>query len=293
MSTVRHLLGLIRFSHTIFALPFALLSAVLAWQSEPFRILDLVGILLCMIFARSAAMAFNRITDRRIDAANPRTQNRHLPSGKLSLRTVVLFTLITSGGFVASTLLFLYREPSNPWPLMLSVPVLLFVLAYSLTKRFFALTHFWLGASLMLAPLAAWIAIRGLVELETPLLIGAGVFFWVAGFDMLYSCQDVEFDRQAKLFSVPAWIGVRATLRLAFVCHVLMLIAMFALGYVSPFLGMVYFVGLGILAVILLVQHWLVSPNDLSRVNAAFFWVNGLVSIGLFALVLLQVVVGV
>ncbi len=157
---VRRLLEMIRFSHTLFALPFALLSAALAWCDEPFRWLDLAGILLCMMFARAAAMAFNRIVDRKIDARNPRTATRHLPAGTLSLTTVVLFTVVCSGCFVAATSLFLLREPPNPWPLYLSAPVLVFICAYSLTKRFTALAHFWLGASLMLAPLAAWIAVR-------------------------------------------------------------------------------------------------------------------------------------
>src|SRR5262249_28878557 len=154
----RRLLELIRFSHTVFALPFALLAALLAWTAEPFRWQDLAGILQCMVFARSAAMAFNRITDRRFDAANPRTANRHLPSGTLRLSTVIAFTLLCAAGFVASTLLFLWRDEPNWWPLLCSGPVLLFIGAYSLTKRFTAMSHFWLGASLMLAPVAAWVA---------------------------------------------------------------------------------------------------------------------------------------
>src|SRR4051812_39926181 len=152
----RLFLELVRFSHTVFALPFALTSAVLAWQRAPFRWRDLAGILLCMACARSAAMAFNRLADRRLDAANPRTAGRHLPAGLLSVPAVTAFFLACAGAFVASTLLFL----PNPWPLRLAVPVLMFICAYSLTKRFTALAHFWLGASLMLAPLAAWIALR-------------------------------------------------------------------------------------------------------------------------------------
>jgi 4-hydroxybenzoate polyprenyltransferase len=189
LTVTRRLLELVRFSHTLFALPFALLSAALAWYREGvFRVVDLVGIVLCMAFARSAAMAFNRLADRRLDALNPRTAGRHLPAGTLSVATVGSFTLICSAGFVASTVLFLVRPEPNYWPLYLSAPVLLFVCLYSLTKRFTALAHFWLGASLMLAPLSAWIAIRGLADLRTPLLIGGAVFFWVAGFDILYAC---------------------------------------------------------------------------------------------------------
>src|SRR5262245_58962300 len=201
---LRRLLELIRFSHTIFALPFALTSAALAWKDTPFRPLDLVGILLCMVFARSAAMAFNRLADRHLDAANPRTAGRHLPAGLLSPPGVWNFTVVCSLGFIASTLLFL----PNWWPLWLSGPVLVFVCAYSFTKRFTALAHFWLGASLFLAPVCAWIALRGLADLQTPLVLGLAVLFWVAGFDILYACQDITFDQEAKLKSVPAALGV-------------------------------------------------------------------------------------
>ena len=200
---VRSFLELIRFSHTVFALPFALLAAALAWKVEPFHTLDLLGIFSCMVFARAAAMAFNRLADRRIDAANPRTQLRHLPAGKLSAFAVGAFTLATSAGFVASTLFFLLREPANPWPLYLSGPVLLFLLGYSLTKRFTSLAHFWLGAALALAPIAAWIAIRGMVDLVPPMLLGAAVLFWVSGFDILYACQDAEFDVRTGLHASP------------------------------------------------------------------------------------------
>src|SRR5579884_2604910 len=158
---VRSLLELIRFSHTLFALPFALTSAALAWKLSGFHWLQLVGILLGMVFARSTAMAFNRLADRHFDARNPRTAQRHLPAGRLTVGAVWLFTLICASGFVASTLIFLVF--ANPWPLYLSGPVLLFLCAYSYTKRFTSLSHYWLGAALGLAPLAAWIAIRGVV----------------------------------------------------------------------------------------------------------------------------------
>ena len=214
-SATRRLLELIRFSHTLFALPFALLAATLAWADEPFRWQDLLGILLCMVFARSATMAFNRLADRHIDARNPRTATRHLPAGTLSVAEVWLFTLICCTGFVASTLLFYFREPSNPWPLYLAGPVLLFVLGYSLAKRFTSLAHLWLGAALALAPVAAWIAVRGLADMTVPLLLGAAVAFWVAGFDILYACQDADFDRRAGLFSIPSRFGVAGALRIA------------------------------------------------------------------------------
>jgi len=288
-ATVRRLLELIRFSHTLFALPFALLSATLAWSREPFRWLDLVGILSCMVFARSAAMAFNRLTDRKIDAGNPRTAKRHLPAGTLSVPMVTMFTVICSAAFVASCDLFALREPANYWPLYLSGPVLVFIGAYSLTKRFTFLAHFWLGASLMLAPLSAWIAIRGVADLVTPLSVGLAVFFWVAGFDILYACQDADFDRQAKLHSVPAKFGIRNSLRIAFGCHLIMLALLGVLYAVTPELGTVFLVGIIAVALLLLYEHWLVKPDDLTRVNQAFFQVNAVVSVGLFALVLWEV----
>lgn len=287
-STARKLLELIRFSHTVFALPFALLSAALAWRAEGvFRWLDLLGILLCMVFARSAAMAFNRLVDHRIDAANPRTAARHLPAGTLRVPTVVLFTALTSAAFVASTLLF-----ANPWPLYLSGPVLLFVLAYSLTKRFTSLAHFWLGASLMLAPVAAWIAVRGPADMGTPLLLGAAVLFWVSGFDILYACQDADFDRKTGLHSVPARFGVRGALRVAAGCHAVMFAVLCLLPLANEHLRWVYAVGLVPVGALLVYEHRLVKADDLTRVNEAFFRVNGVISFGLLVLVLVQLAVG-
>jgi 4-hydroxybenzoate polyprenyltransferase len=291
LAKIRKLLELVRFSHTVFALPFALLSAALAWVSEPFRWLDLAGIVLCMIFARCAAMAFNRIVDRRIDEGNPRTAARHLPAGTLSLAAVWGFTGACCAGFVASTLLFLLREPSNPLPLLLSGPVLLFILGYSLAKRFTSASHFWLGAALMLAPVAAWIAIRGLVEMTVPVLLGGAVLFWVAGFDVLYACQDVDFDRKTGLHSIPARFGVPASLRIAAACHAAMFGLLIALYFASPVLGTVFLCGLAGVGCLLVYEHSLVRPDDLTRVNQAFFHVNGVISVGLLVLVLVQLAV--
>jgi 4-hydroxybenzoate polyprenyltransferase len=288
---VRKLLELVRFSHTLFALPFALLAAALAWADEPFRWPDLLGILLCMVFARSAAMAFNRLADRHIDAKNPRTATRHLPAGTLSVATVWLFTAACCVGFVASTLLFIWREPPNPWPLYLCGPVLLFLLGYSFAKRFTSLAHFWLGVALCLAPVAAWIAVKGLADMTVPLILGAAVAFWVAGFDILYACQDVEFDKAEDLHSVPARFGVRASLRIAAACHAVMAALLVGLYFASPHLGLVYLVGLGAVVVLLVYEHRLVRPDDLTRVNRAFFHVNGVISVGLLLLVLVQLAV--
>lgn len=296
---VRQYLEMIRFSHTVFAMPFAVLGAVMAWTTPlplsadasppPFRWQDLLGILVCMVAARSAAMAFNRIADRHVDAANPRTASRHLPSGKLSLRSVGAFTAACCIAFVAATLLFL----PNHLPLYLSVPVLLFLLAYSYTKRFTWMAHFWLGTALMLAPVSAWIAIRGDVlpafpiDLLPPLWLGLAVMLWVAGFDMIYACQDVEFDRRAKLHSVPARWGVQRALRLAALCHAGMILVLALLpalswvGAASLSLGAPFGIALAAVAGLLVYEHWLVRPDDLTRVNVAFFHMNAIVSLGL------------
>ena len=279
LQRLRHLLELIRFSHTVFALPFALLSAALAWHrpDSPFAWSQLAGIVLCMVFARSAAMAFNRVADCRFDEENPRTAKRHIPAGLLSLPTVVAFTLICSAGFVASTLLFL----PNCWPLILSVPVLLFLLGYSFAKRFTVWCHYWLSAALMLSPLASWIAIRGEVAL-TPALLSVVIFFWVGGFDILYACQDTDFDRDKRLFSIPSRWGIPIALRVALVSHLLTIAALFALWHFAG-LGPVFLTGIVAVAALLLYEHSLVRPHDLTRVNVAFFNVNAVISLGLFA----------
>ena len=272
---LKHLLSLIRFSHTVFALPFALFAAVLAWQTTPFRWRDLLGILLCMVFARSAAMAFNRLADRNLDADNPRTQSRHLPAGILSARAVWAFTAVCAVAFVLSTLLFL----PNTWPIVLSIPVLLFLLGYSYSKRWTVWCHYWLSAALMLSPVAVWIALCGRVGWP-PVLLGAVIFFWVGGFDTIYACQDADFDRARGLFSIPARWGVPAALRLAFVSHLLCIVALVVLWYASD-LGPLFLGGVGLVAGLLLYEHWLVRPDDLTRVNIAFFNVNAVISIGL------------
>jgi 4-hydroxybenzoate polyprenyltransferase len=284
MQRLRMILEMIRFSHTVFALPFALLSAVMAWtlsaHDEPprsWRWQEIVGIVACMVFARSAAMAFNRLADRRIDAENPRTAMRHLPAGLLSVGSVTAFAVICSVAFVASTLLFL----PNRWPIYLSLPVLMFLLGYSYTKRFTSLAHFWLGAALMLAPVAAWIAVRG--ELAwPPVVLGAAVLLWVAGFDIIYACQDVDYDRSRGLRSVPVRLGVQDALRLATVCHLGTVALLFLLPVVYPLLGWIYLAGIVAVAALLIYEHWLVRPDDLTRVNMAFFNVNAVISIGLF-----------
>lgn len=277
---IRHLLELIRFSHTVFALPFALLAAILAWhgRAEPFAGRELAGILLCMVFARSAAMAFNRLVDWKFDAANPRTATRHLPAGLLSGTTVVLFTVVCSVAFIASTLLFL----PNLWPIRLAVPVLLFLLGYSYAKRFTNWCHYWLSAALMLSPIAAWIAIRGEVA-WIPVSLAAVVFFWVGGFDILYACQDADFDKSNQLRSIPARWGIPRALKLAALSHLLTAISLFAFWYVAG-LGTIFLVGIVGVTLLLAYEHWLVRPDDLSRVGVAFFNVNAVIGVGLLLL---------
>jgi 4-hydroxybenzoate polyprenyltransferase len=273
MQRIRHFLELIRFSHTVFALPFAALAAVLAWvqPGTTFRIRDAVGILLCMVFARSAAMAFNRL----VDAQNPRTAGRHLPAGLLSSRAVALLTVICCLSFLASTLIFL----PNRLPLLLSVPVLLFLLGYSYAKRWTSLCHYWLSAALMMTPLAAWIAVRGEFALPPALLAGV-IFFWVGGFDIIYACQDVDFDQNRHLLSIPASFGVAGALQIAFVSHLFSIAMLFLLWHLAA-LGNVFLLGIVIISGVLLYQHWLVRPHDLKRVNIAFFNVNAIVSFGI------------
>lgn len=281
---VRHILELIRFSHTIFALPFALLSAALAWfqPDSVFRWQDLAGILLCMVFARSAAMAFNRLVDRDVDAANPRTEKRHIPAGLLSAKAVAVFTFVCSAAFVASTLIFLPKR----LPIMLAVPVLLFLLGYSYAKRFTSLCHYWLSTALMLSPIAAWIAVRDEFALP-PTLLAAVVFFWVGGFDVIYACQDTDFDKEKRLHSVPARWGIPRALRIAMISHLLTIASLVGLWYLTD-LGLIFLSGVVLVSGLLIYEHSLVRPDNLTKVNIAFFNVNAIISFGLFAVGLLD-----
>jgi 4-hydroxybenzoate polyprenyltransferase len=294
ISRLRHHLEMIRFSHTIFALPFAMLAAVMAWNTPApgeltkpsFALHHWIGIVLCMIGARSAAMAFNRLADHKLDALNPRTQGRHIPAGILSVASVIRFTAFASFLFIGGTLLFL----PNWLPIALAVPVLLFLFAYSYTKRFTSLAHFWLGASLMLAPICAWIALRGEILMKEPrdilpaVLLGVTVLMWVAGFDIIYACQDYDYDVKARLRSIPSKLGIAGALRVAALCHVAMICALVALPLACPQLDLGWLFWTGIVGIggLLVYEHSLVRPDDLTRVNAAFYSVNVVVSVGLF-----------
>jgi 4-hydroxybenzoate polyprenyltransferase len=288
LARVRDYFELVKFSHTLFALPFAMLGAVLAVAAPDgrhARIQDWLGILLCMATARTAAMAFNRLADRSYDALNPRTAGRHVPAGRLSVPSVALFTAISAAAFLAATLLFL----PNRWPLYLSGPVLLWLLGYSYTKRFTSLAHFWLGLSLSLAPVAAWIALRGDLRWP-PVLLALAVLLWVAGFDIIYACQDVEFDHGAGLRSLPERLGIRRALRVAAACHALMIVPLVVLGAIYP-LGPIYFTGVAAVAVLLAYEHALVRPDDLTRVNVAFFQVNVVISLGLLTVAVVDLLI--
>ncbi|MSR31778.1 MAG: 4-hydroxybenzoate octaprenyltransferase [Gemmataceae bacterium] len=287
----RNYLDLVKFSHTVFALPFALISGLLAWKiAREFHWLQLAGILACMVTGRTAGMAFNRLVDSTYDKNNPRTSGRHLPAGILTKIEVWSLFFLTLVGFFASAALFLLIN--NPWPLILSPLAMVVLLGYSLAKRFTSLSHFWLGFALSLAPLGAWVAIRGLAwsEAPIPLMLTGAVLFWVAGFDILYSCQDMEFDRGQGLFSIPARWGINKSLKIAFVAHMAMLLFLTGLYFLAPhLLGWIYLGGVAAAGLLVLYQHSLVRADDLSRVNRAFFHVNAVISLGLLAVVAAQV----
>jgi 4-hydroxybenzoate polyprenyltransferase len=274
LRNTRVTLEMIKWEHSIFALPFALTGAVLAaggWPS-PARLLWIV---VCMVGARSAAMAFNRWADARLDAANPRTAMRALPAGHLSPGFVLAFTVAASGAF------FFGAAMLNRLTLVLSPLALGVVLAYSYMKRITRWSHLVLGLALGIAPSAAWIAVRGTMSWK-PVLLTAIVILWVGGFDVLYACQDYDHDRKVGLFSVPATFGLQRAFWIARGMHLGMLALLFAMLPVFG-LGAVALVGMCIVALLLGYEHSIVGPKDLSRMNAAFFTLNGIISVVFFA----------
>jgi 4-hydroxybenzoate polyprenyltransferase len=269
---------MIKFSHSVFALPFALASAALAsggavpWRALPWIVVAMIG-------ARSAAMGFNRLADQSIDARNPRTARRELPAGLLSRREVWLFV-----GLAAAALVFA-AAMLNPLCLILSPVALAVVFGYSYTKRFTSFSHLVLGLALGIAPVGAWLAVRGRFE-APPIVLALAVLAWVAGFDTIYACQDVDFDRREGLSSLPARLGTRGALVVARALHV-SAVALLASLYVLVPLHPVYLVGVAAVAGLLVYEQSLVSADDLSRVDAAFFTVNGWISIGYLAFTVL------
>jgi 4-hydroxybenzoate polyprenyltransferase len=262
---------MIKFSHSIFALPFALAAFALATRRQGFDPETLLWVVVAMVGARSAAMGFNRWIDADIDAKNPRTAQREIPAGALSRPQVLAFVILSSAALVVAA------WQLNPLCLALSPVALAIVFGYSFTKRFTMLSHVVLGLSLAIAPLGAWLAVRGHFEL-TPIPIGLAVLFWVAGFDILYSCQDVEFDHKLSLHSIPVRFGVPRALVLAGVAHVVAIAALFAVAIVEP-LHWSYFAGLILIALLFVYEHSLVRADDLSKINAAFFTVNGWIGV--------------
>jgi len=263
-------LDMIKFEHTIFALPFAFIGALLARKGLP-TAWQLTWIVLAMIGGRSAAMTFNRIADVRYDRSNPRTRKRALPQGTLSMGFAVVFT-------IAMSLLFVFAAwQLNSLCFYLSFPTLAILLLYSYTKRFTWLSHVVLGFAVGCAPLAAWLAIDGEFAWP-PVFLSGAVTFWVAGFDLIYALQDVEFDRKAKLFSLPSRYGVAPALRVSSVFHGATVILLIATAVITN-LGWMAYAGIAVVASILYWEHRLVTPDDLSRINVAFFNLNGYVSI--------------
>lgn len=275
MPSARDFLSLVVFAHTVFALPFALLSAVLAAGGVPDG-RTLFWILVAMVGARSAAMSFNRIVDRRIDAKNPRTARREIPAGVVSPAAAALFCALSAALFV------LAAAQLNRLCLVLSPVALAIVLGYSYAKRFTPFAHLFLGLALAIAPVGAWVAVTGAFALP-PILLGFAVLFWVAGFDVVYSLQDEEFDRSEGLRSIPARFGAARALQIARLFHGTTLVLLYAV-FLAVSGGWLFGAAVVVAGLFLVRQHRLVSPSDLSRVNAAFFTANGWLSVAVFVL---------
>ena len=277
---MRKYLSLIKFSHTIFAMPFALIGFFLATKSNEFEWILLLYVVLCMIFARSAAMAFNRYIDRDIDTNNPRTaQVREIPNGSIKANSALVFVIINCLLFIGITYLI------NPLCLALSPVALFVILGYSYTKRFTALCHLVLGLGLALAPIGAYLAVSGEFNI-IPLLFSAAVLFWVSGFDIIYSLQDEAFDKEQKLHSIPVLIGKKNALYLSNLLHFITFSALSIAGLLGDF-GLYYWIGFWVFSALLIYQHTLVKHNDLSKINLAFFTTNGIASVifGIFVLI--------
>jgi len=283
---MKHYLSLIKFSHTIFALPFALIGFFIALRqfNTYFDLRLFILMLFCMVFARSAAMAFNRYLDRDIDEKNPRTVQREIPAGIITPKSALWFVVISSLLFIATTYFI------NPLCFYLSPIALFVILGYSYTKRFTALCHFVLGLGLALAPIGAYLAAGGTFDL-IPLLYSFAVLCWVSGFDIIYALQDEDFDKSLSLKSIPVALGTRRALHLStflhLICAILVIAAAYFLQNLSAF-GWLTWLGTGVFVLLLGYQHTLVKPNDLSRVNLAFFTTNGMASLILGICVILD-----
>jgi 4-hydroxybenzoate polyprenyltransferase len=276
-TTIKNYFSLVKFSHTVFAMPFALTGYALA-VSEPeysFSLKLLLLIVLCMVFARNAAMGFNRLADRKFDALNPRTKNREIPSGLIGSKAAALFVILNTALFIITTSFI------NRLTLYLSPVALLIILGYSLTKRFTFLCHFILGLGLSLAPIGAYISITGRFSI-VPLIYSFIVLTWVSGFDIIYALQDDEFDKSNNLHSVPSVAGIKNAILISVMVHVITFILVIVAGFAGN-CGLLYWLGALVFSIFLLYQHMIVKHNDLTRVNLAFGTTNGIASI-LFAI---------
>jgi 4-hydroxybenzoate polyprenyltransferase len=282
--------GDIKIAHSVFALPWALLSAALAGKQFPgsLTIGKIALILLCMITARTIAMAANRLLDARLDAQNPRTARRAIPAGKLSRGFMLGIIGVCIAAFVAgcAAFEFLYH---NPWPLILCIPVLAFLCGYPLLKRFSRLCHYYLGTALALAPVCAWIAITGRIDWP-PLIMFASVLTWTAGFDIIYACQDYQSDLQLGVFSVPAKVGIPRALWIGRFTHAICIAMLILLGQIVPQFRALYSIGVALAILLLIIEHAIVKPDDLSKVNLAFFTMNGIISVAIGTLGILDVI---
>ncbi|MEK6643220.1 MAG: UbiA-like polyprenyltransferase [Planctomycetota bacterium] len=271
---------MVKFSHSVFALPFALVAAFLAGRSLPGGLPTLWHVVLivwCMVSARSFAMTFNRIADAALDVRNPRTAMRPIPAGLISIARAWMFTVTFAMLFICGCAGFRVLF-ANHWPLLLSIPTLLAMAAYSYCKRFTALSHFVLGAVIAFAPTASWMAIHPESLGWSTIILSGAVFTWIAGFDLIYACQDVGVDRTGGLFSIPARFGIAFALSLSRVCHLVSLTCLIMLGRLESF-GWLYWIGVATTGSLLAVEQSIVRPQNLSRVNLAFFTLNGVVSL--------------
>ncbi len=275
--------GDIKIAHTVFALPWAMLAVAVAARAHPGSLsFGKIGlILICMATARTVAMSANRLLDARLDAQNPRTARRAIPSGALSIRFYAIMLALCAGAFIAGAAGFLHY--GNRWPLALSLPVLLFVSAYPLLKRFTRLCHYYLGAALGLAPLCAWLALTGQIN-SPPIFMALAVTSWTAGFDIIYACQDYQSDVALGIFSVPAKFGISGALWIGRLTHVFSVAMMLLVWKHAACLHELYLLGVAIAAVLLIVEHALVKPTNLARINLAFFTINGIISLVVGAL---------
>jgi 4-hydroxybenzoate polyprenyltransferase len=280
---IKDYLRLIKFSHTVFALPFALVGYFLAYIKYETNWLSIIYIILCMIFARSSAMAFNRYLDRKFDKLNPRTKNREIPAGKISEKNALFFTIIMSILFIITTMFI------NKLVFYLSFITLFIILGYSFTKLFTPLCHLILGLGLGLSPIGAFLTISNKFEI-TPILFSVLVFLWVSGFDIIYALQDYEFDKKNNLKSIPVLFGKNGALIISLLLHLLALILLVVIGFSYNF-SYFYWIGALIFSKLLIYQHLIIKPNDLSKVNIAFGTTNGIASIIFAVFVILDLII--